>query len=249
MFPPQSQLSLPMPSKATLYGAGCPLAARSFASVVGWAAVMYSSHSAASCGVPEPTLTEMYASAPIGSRKSMNSCVPNVFASVTPPQLGLRVTDRCGPMLLRQWYSSAKQPPGQRTFGTFMVFKAPTTSLRIPRVFGILESGPTQIPSYTPWPRCSANCPKMLRSIFAPVLETSTDNSTFCATIIGAVITKERRVKPTRSERTRSEALLGGHMDFREEGRMNEEDCVKNTLLGGRACSWGFECWTWDCDL
>jgi hypothetical protein len=49
----------------------------------------------------------------------MNSVVPNVFGSMTPPQLGLSVTVRCGPMPLRQWYSSAKHPPGQRTFGTF----------------------------------------------------------------------------------------------------------------------------------
>ncbi len=77
----------------------------------------------------------------------MNSVVPKVFGSMTPPQLGLSVTVRCGPMPLRQWYSSAKHPPGQRTFGTFIALSAATTSLRIPRVFGILESGPTQIPS------------------------------------------------------------------------------------------------------
>ena len=49
-------------------------------------------------------------------------------------------------MPLRQWYSSAKQPPGQRTFGTFSAFSAATTSLRMPRVLGIAESGPTQMP-------------------------------------------------------------------------------------------------------
>ncbi len=79
---------------------------------------MYSSHSAASFGVPEPTLTDTYARLPIWSRKSMNSWVPKVFGSVTPPQFGLRVTALWGPMPLRQWYSSAKHPPGHRTFGT-----------------------------------------------------------------------------------------------------------------------------------
>ena len=79
--------------------------------------------------------------------KSMNSCVPKVFDSVTPPQLGLRVTARCGPTPLRQWYSSAKQPPGHRTFGTLSALSAATTSLRMPRVLGIAESGPTQTPS------------------------------------------------------------------------------------------------------
>ena len=77
----------------------------------------------------------------------MTSCVPNVFDSMTPPQLGLRVTARPGPMPFRQWYSSAKQPPGHRTFGTLSALSAATTSLRMPRVLGIVESGPTQTPS------------------------------------------------------------------------------------------------------
>ena len=65
---------------------------------------MYSSQSAASAGVPEPTLIETYASAPICARKSMNSCVPKVFGSMTPPQLGLSVRGRlsAGPIPLRQ---------------------------------------------------------------------------------------------------------------------------------------------------
>jgi hypothetical protein len=50
-------------------------------------------------------------------------------------------------MPLRQWYSSAKHPPGQRTLGTLIALSAATTSFRMPRVFGIGESGPTQ----TPW--------------------------------------------------------------------------------------------------
>src|ERR1035441_11017452 len=51
----------------------------------------------------------------------MNSCVPNVFGSVTPPQCVLILTGRLdrGPTPSRQLYSSAKQPPGQRTTGTF----------------------------------------------------------------------------------------------------------------------------------
>ena len=97
--------------------------------------------------MPEPTLTDTYASLPIWSMKSMNSCVPNAFDSVTPPQFGLSVTALRGPMPLRQWYSSAKQPPGQRTFGTRRALSAATTSLRMPRVLGIFESGPTQTPS------------------------------------------------------------------------------------------------------
>ena len=73
----------------------------------------------------------------------MNSCVPKLFGSITPPQFGLSVTARApdGPMPLRQWYSSAKQPPGQRTFGTLSALSAATTSLRMPRVFGIGEPG------------------------------------------------------------------------------------------------------------
>src|SRR5450631_2108316 len=59
-----------------------------------------------------------------------------------------------------------------------------------------------------PCPRCSANCPKMLRSILAPVLDASIDNSTFWAAITGAVIAITISVKATRSERIRSDVLL-----------------------------------------
>ena len=38
-------------------------------------------------------------------------------------------------------------PAGQRTFGTLMAFRAATTSLRMPRVFGMGDPGPTQTPS------------------------------------------------------------------------------------------------------
>src|SRR3984885_7714419 len=44
----------------------------------------------------------------------------------------------------------------------------------------------------------------MLRSIFAPVLDASIDNSTFCAARVGAVIHAMIRVKRARSERIRS---------------------------------------------
>ena len=79
----------------------------------------------------------------------MNSWVPKWLFSTTPPQLVLIIDGRLsrGPMPSRQWYSSAKQPPGQRSTGMFSAFSAATTSLRMPRVFGIGESGPTQIPS------------------------------------------------------------------------------------------------------
>jgi hypothetical protein len=52
-----------------------------------------------------------------------------------------------GPIPSFQWYSSAKQPPGQRRTGMFSSLSAATTSFRIPRVFGISEPGPTQMPS------------------------------------------------------------------------------------------------------
>src|SRR5829696_810914 len=61
MLPPQSQFSLPMPRYGMRYGSGCPLAARSFCRAVGCAAVRYSSHSEASCGLPDPTFTDRYA--------------------------------------------------------------------------------------------------------------------------------------------------------------------------------------------
>ncbi len=79
----------------------------------------------------------------------MNSWVPKWLFSTTPPQWVLIIAGRFsrGPMPSRQWYSSAKQPPGQRSTGMLNAFSAATTSLRMPRVFGIGESGPTQTPS------------------------------------------------------------------------------------------------------
>ena len=79
----------------------------------------------------------------------MNSCVPKLLSSTTPPQCVLIIDGRFsrGPMPSFQWYSSAKHPPGQRSTGTFSSFSAATTSLRMPRVLGMVESGPTQMPS------------------------------------------------------------------------------------------------------
>ena len=73
----------------------------------------------------------------------MNSCVPKLLSSTTPPQWVLIIDGRFsrGPMPSFQWYSSAKQPPGQRSTGMFSSLSAATTSLRIPRVFGIGELG------------------------------------------------------------------------------------------------------------
>ena len=79
----------------------------------------------------------------------MNSWVPKLLSSTTPPQWVLIIDGRFsrGPIPSIQWYSSAKQPPGQRSTGMFSSLRAPTTSLRMPRVFGIEEPGPTQMPS------------------------------------------------------------------------------------------------------
>ncbi len=81
--------------------------------------------------------------------KSKYSCVPKELSSTVPPQWVLIMDGRfsLGPMPSRQWYSSAKQPPGQRTKGTLRARMAATTSLRMPRVLGMLDLGPTQMPS------------------------------------------------------------------------------------------------------
>ena len=110
---------------------------------------MYSTQADISCTVPLPMLPQMYGSQPTCSQRSKNSCVPNWLGSFTPPQLVLTIGTRLsrGPTPSVQWYSSAKQPPGQRSTGTWSVFRAATTSLRMPRVFGIGESSPTHKPS------------------------------------------------------------------------------------------------------
>src|SRR6478609_6634205 len=92
--------------------------------------VTYSTHSMASCTVPEPTLTLKYGSVPTSSQKSKNSWVPKLLSSVTPPQKTLTIEGRSflGPIPSFQWYVSAKQPPGQRNTGTFNSLNASTTS-------------------------------------------------------------------------------------------------------------------------
>ena len=80
--------------------------------------------------------------------KSMNSCVPNVFGSITPPQLALSVAgalaraDAVAPVIF-----VGEAPARPAHVGHRSALSAATTSLRIPRVLGIDESGPTQTPS------------------------------------------------------------------------------------------------------
>ena len=78
----------------------------------------------------------------------MNSCVPKELSSTTPPQfvLTMRFLVSCGPTPSFQWYSSAKQPPGQRSTGTRMCRSASTTSVLMPFTFGIGLSFPTNMP-------------------------------------------------------------------------------------------------------
>ncbi len=96
------------------------------------AAVMYSTHLASSSTVPEPTLPEIYGSVPSISHRFRNSCVPKELSSRVLPQLLFTSFGRfsCGPMPSIQWYSSAKQPPGQRSTGTFSSLRAFSTSVR-----------------------------------------------------------------------------------------------------------------------
>jgi hypothetical protein len=77
----------------------------------------------------------------------MNSWVPNVLGSVTPPQWVLILTGRLarGPMPSRQWYSSAKQPrPAHQRH-----MQRPQRLDYIAAIaldIGDFRSGPTQIP-------------------------------------------------------------------------------------------------------
>src|ERR1700742_4145997 len=136
MFPPQPHDSLPTAKYFSFHGLSRPFCLRKFANGLSASEVMYSTHSIISCTVPEPTLPQMYGSQPTCSQKSMNSCVPNELSSTTPPQCVLIIFGRRsrGPMPSRQWYSSAKHPPGQRTTGTCNSLSAATTSLRMPCV-------------------------------------------------------------------------------------------------------------------
>ena len=149
MLPPQPQFSLPTPKYLTRQGFSRPLARRRFAISLSPSNVMYSTQSCISLTVPEPTLPATYASQPSCSHRSRNSCVPKAFVSVTMPQCVLIIAGRLsrGPMPSIQWYSSAKQPPGQRSTGMSSFLRASTTSVRMPRTFGISESSPTQNPS------------------------------------------------------------------------------------------------------
>jgi len=90
----------------------------------------------------------MYGSAASSSHSAKNSCVPKWLFSSTSPQFVLTIRGRParGPMPSRQWYSSAKQPPGQRRFGMSSSRSACMTSWRIPPTLGIGESAPTQKP-------------------------------------------------------------------------------------------------------
>ncbi len=101
---------------------------------------VYCTHCANSCTVPLPTFPVIYGSAPSCSQRSRNSFVPKLLSSVTPPHQLLTIEGRFdrGPMPSFQWYVSAKQPPGHRSTGIFSFLSAATTSLRIPRVFGIV---------------------------------------------------------------------------------------------------------------
>src|ERR1700679_1150965 len=89
----------------------------------------YSIHFDISSTVPLPTLAAKYGSQPNKSQSSKNSCVPKLLSSVMPPQLVFTICGLAadGPIPSRQWYSSAKQPPGQRRLGIFMALSALTT--------------------------------------------------------------------------------------------------------------------------
>src|SRR5215469_8322656 len=45
-----------------------------------------------------------------------------------------------------------------------------------------------------PWPRCSANWPKRLRSIFWPVLDASSESSIFCPNASGRAAVRVVRI-------------------------------------------------------
>src|SRR6186713_1569963 len=115
MLPPHPQLSFPTPQKLTFQGAACPFSLRTVLIGLTPSKFMYSTHLAISSTVPLPTLADTYGSQCRSSQSSRNSCVPKLLSSVTPPQFVLTILGRWlrGPIPSRQWYSSAKQPPGQ----------------------------------------------------------------------------------------------------------------------------------------
>ena len=148
MFPPHPQFSLPIPKYFTFHGSSLPFSFLSLVIGLSESEVMYSTHSAISLTVPEPTLPHIYASHSRISISLINSCVPNELSSVTPPQcvLIIEALFSWGPIPSFQWYVSAKQPPGHRRLGIFISRRAARTSFLMPSVFGIFESGPTHIP-------------------------------------------------------------------------------------------------------
>ena len=74
----------------------------------------------------------------------LGSCACEVALATRSLRAVAKARVRSGPIPSIQWYSSAKQPPGQRRTGTLIFFNASTTSLRIPRVLGMELSSPTQ---------------------------------------------------------------------------------------------------------
>src|SRR5690554_2752305 len=148
MLPPQPQFSFPIPQNFTFHGSSRPFFRLRLAIGLSPSKVMYSIHLDISSTVPLPTFPLIKGSVPNCSHRSRNSCVPKLLSSTTPPQWVLIILGRSsrGPMPSIQWYSSAKHPPGQRKLGMLMSYNACTTSSRIPRVFGIEESSPTQYP-------------------------------------------------------------------------------------------------------
>src|SRR4030042_251331 len=114
----------------TFHGSSLPFCLRSLVMGLSESEVRYSTHSAISLTVPEPTLPLIYASQLSSSVSLINSCVPNELSSVTPPQWVLMIEARfsSGPVPCCQWYVSAKHPPGQRRFGTLISRSANKTS-------------------------------------------------------------------------------------------------------------------------
>ncbi len=77
----------------------------------------------------------------------MNSCSPYWFESSCPQKPARAGRFAAAPRPSRQSYESAKQPPGQRSSGASTAFIVSMKAWRMPRVFGIFESGPTHTPS------------------------------------------------------------------------------------------------------
>ena len=77
-------ISLPMFHQTTLYGSGCPFAARSLPIGVSVEPFMYCTHSAAECASPKPEFTQMYGSIFSRPQSFMNSSEPtSLYSTVT----------------------------------------------------------------------------------------------------------------------------------------------------------------------